>query len=158
MLSHKKMSLFDAPRGSILMHGCNAQGVWGRGIAAEFKKRFPKSNFQYTDACKLHEKDYPGYGAVGQTLLLEKENGYHVACLVTSYDYGDTDLPKIILLQTVTALEDFCSNWRITSCTTPIYCNKFNSGLFAVPWEHTEYILKYFAEKYNLDITVCESP
>lgn len=31
MLKYEKMSLFDAPPGAILMHGCNAQGVWGRG-------------------------------------------------------------------------------------------------------------------------------
>lgn len=158
MLKYEKMSLFDAPPGSILMHGCNAQGVWGRGIAAEFKKRFPKSYFQYTDLCNLYKRNQPGYGAVGMTLVLEKEHGYNVACVVTSFDYGDIDPERQILLQTVMALEDFCLTWEVETGGTAIYCNKFNSGLFAVPWEKTEYILNYFAEKYDLDITVCESP
>lgn len=156
MITHKKMSLFDAPPGSIIMHGCNAQGVWGRGIAAEFKKRFPESYAQYTGICKMDLRTHPGYGTVGQTLLLEEENGYKVACVVTSYDYADVDTEKKILLQTVMALQDFCEQCEVKCGGTPIYCNKFNSGLFMVPWHETLYILAYFAEKYNLDITVCE--
>lgn len=158
MLKYEKMSLFDAPPGSILMHGCNAQGVWGTGIAAEFKKGFPKSYFQYTDLCNLYKRNYPGYGVVGNCILLEPENNYRVACLVTSYDYADIDTEDTILLQTVLALEDFCYIWERETGGTPIYCNKFNSGLFSVPWERTEKILVYFAEKHGLDITVCENP
>lgn len=156
MLKYEKMSLFDAPPGSILMHGCNAQGVWGRGIAAEFKKRFPKSYTEYTKLCNVGKSLIPGYGRVGQVVLLEEENTQQVACLVTSYDYGDIDPERIILLQTALALEDLCARYYVTR-RKKIYCNKFNSGLFQVPWHETEYILKYFAEKYDLDITVCEN-
>lgn len=156
MVRYKKMSLFDAPKGSILMHGCNAQGVWGRGIAAEFKKRFPVSYGQYTARCNMYKDNYPGYGAVGKSMILPEEHGHQVACLVTSFDYGDIDPERIILLQTVLAMEHFCDSWEVHAGGTPIYCNKFNSGLFAVPWEETERILNYFAEKYSLDITVCE--
>lgn len=159
MIKYAKMSLFDAPPGSILMHACNAQGVWGRGIAAEFKRRFPASYTEYEAACKMSRRAHPGYGAVGQCLLLEEEKGYQVACLVTSVHYGvdgEYDPERKILLQTTIALDDFCLNWEVRSGGTPIYCNKFNSGLFAVPWHETEFILKYFAEKHNLDITICE--
>ena len=99
MLKYKKMSLFDAPPGSILMHGCNAQGVWGRGIAAEFKRRFSASYAQYTEMSKMYLRSHPGYGAVGNCFLTELENSYRVACLITSFDYGDIDTEDTILLQ-----------------------------------------------------------
>jgi len=154
MLKYKKMSLFDAPPGSILMHACNAQGVWGRGIAAEFKRRFPASYKEYVADCTDYINDSPLWGAAGKSLFLNEEGGYQVCCLVTSYDYTHVDDKKTILMQTVMALEDFCVTQDPQHKS--IYCNKFNSGLFAVPWEETASILKYFEMKYNLDITVCE--
>jgi len=156
MIKYAKMSLFDAPPGSILMHACNAQGVWGRGIAAEFKHRFPNSYREYVGHCAKALHGYPFYGVVGRAFILGPESGKRVACLVTSYDYRDLDSEETIILQTITALEDFCLAWEEVSGGEPIYCNKFNSDLFAVPWEKTEKVLNYFARKYNLTIIVCE--
>jgi hypothetical protein len=33
MIKYHKMSLFDVPTGSVLVHAVNNQGVWGSGIA-----------------------------------------------------------------------------------------------------------------------------
>ncbi|KAK4904538.1 ADP-ribose 1''-phosphate phosphatase, partial [Elasticomyces elasticus] len=32
-------SLFDSPDGSALIHACNCMGVWGSGIANDFRER-----------------------------------------------------------------------------------------------------------------------
>ena len=47
MIQYKRMSLFDAPTESAIFHSCNALGIWGAGIAKEFKERFPNTYKQY---------------------------------------------------------------------------------------------------------------
>lgn len=150
MIKYKKMSLFDAPEGSTLVHACNAQGVWGSGIAKEFKDRYPRSYAEYLKFCENH------FTQAGDTLIHNQENKRHVVSMITSWDYGkNRSYPAVILVNTVLALEDFvnCLSFDVKQ---PIYSNKFNSGAFKVPWTDTETILQVFVERYRLDWTVCE--
>ena len=150
MIKYKQMSLFDAPEGSMLVHACNAQGVWGSGIAAEFKKRYPRSYKEYGE---FLDSQYTG---VGDTFLHSQENKRHVVSMITSWDYGKkVDCPAVILVNTVLALDDFV-NCLTFDNKKPIYSNKFNSGMFKVPWTDTEKILQVFVERHRLDWTVCE--
>lgn len=150
MIIHKKMSLFDAPKGSMLVHACNAQGVWGRGIAVEFKKRFPLALVGYNTCCKSY--DHPvGHG------WYFNDNGYSIGCIITSENYGSrTDPEYKILKNTENALEDLLIKAAGDGFHT-IYSNKFNSGLFSVPWEKSEALLEKALGNYP-DVTwiVCE--
>lgn len=136
MIQYREGSLFDAPKGSLLVHACNAQGVWGSGIAREFKQRFPKSFEEYREFCLSNKKR-----AVGQAFVTAE----NVGCLITSYSYGgEVDEPLEILTNTKLALIN------LTTWQTPLkaYSNKFNSGLFNVPWPKTEAIIKEIQKCY----------
>lgn len=150
---YKKMSLFEAPKGSSLVHACNEQGVWGSGIAAEFKKRFPKSFEEYRDFCN-DQKTYEFHKVFPfPTLICKTENDYKVGCLMTSSNYGSkVDSEEKILRKTQFALEG------LIQIDTPalFYSNKFNSGLFKVPWEKTEALIQKFIDKYDIDWVVCD--
>lgn len=150
-LIYKKMDLFDAPIGSILVHAVNAQGVWGSGIAADFKKRFPKAFDSYIKECK----DY----SMNAEYDLCIENGYNIVSLFTSKNYASkVDSPDEILVNTTLALNSFTQHLDDNAWEEiHIYSNKFNSGLFKVPWVETEKILKVFINRYNLNWTVCDS-
>lgn len=149
MLVYKKGSLFDAPKGSILVHACNAQGVWGSGIAKEFKERFPKSFEEYNRFCDILEPKY----ANGRGFICSKENSYNVGCLITSENYGSlVDSPDIILYNTASALEDLFINNNFKE----YHSNKFNSGLFNVPWEDTEALLKKLCDNWKIDWYIWE--
>jgi ADP-ribose 1''-phosphate phosphatase len=144
-LIYEKMSLFDAPAGSIIVHACNAQGMWGSGIAKEFAKRYPESY-----KCYSYWAHRMG---TGRFLLCSLENYHQVGCLITSKDYGPTkDSPGLITYNTVLALEELVQE----PGPLTIYSNKFNSGLFDVPWEVTELVLKGFVEKYDVTWTICD--
>jgi ADP-ribose 1''-phosphate phosphatase len=146
---YKKMSLFDAPEGSILVHACNAQGVWGSGIAKEFRESFPESFIEYSQFCQKI-----GHQA-GTSLITQGENGYQIGCLITSENYGSqVDTKEHVSLQTVLALNDFF-NWMEPQHKS-IYSNKFNSGLFNVPWEETGKTLQYFVDRYEITWVVCD--
>jgi len=150
MLHHKKMSIFDAPELSILAHACNCRGSWEAGIATEFKKRFPKAHETYKKSCFEANGENAG-GAI----LTDLENNHFVACLFTSNGYGKSKDPKSKIL------ENTASSIRLLLEISahkgyPIYSNKFNSGLFKIPWEETEAILKPLVEQYGVEWIVCE--
>jgi ADP-ribose 1''-phosphate phosphatase len=145
---YKKGSLFETSKGSILVHSVNAKGIWGKGIAVEFKKRFPESFQFYYELCNEY-----GANLVGTYIEGPKENEYKVCNLVTSNGYGKfRDSKENILFNTRTAirflLEDHL-NENINS-------NMFNSDLFGVPWNDTEKILKEVTDEvgYKSDWTV----
>lgn len=146
----KKMDLFDAPKGSVLVHACNAKGVWGSGIAVGFRDRFPEAYKTYQKFCK-------DFGIIGTAPVIPDKD-YSIGCLITSSGFAETlDSRDIIIVNTVLALNMFCSNehWAHFS-KRKIYSNKFNSGLFRVPWEETERILKVFVDRYDLTWVVCD--
>lgn len=139
MIKYSKKSLFSADKGTVLVHAVNGQGVWGSGIAKEFKEMYPEDYKDYAKDCKF---------SIATTILTRNKIG----CLVTSWSYGkDVDKPGTIIVNTVGALRDLI---RQLPLTTKYVSNKFNSGLFNVPWETTEAILNHFVEAYNLDWTV----
>lgn len=125
--------LFHAPKGAVLVHACNCQGVWGSGIAAQFAERFPDAYVKYAEFCK---KDNPHPGSI----KLIQDDGYTIACLLTSQHYGSfIDSPKLILEATgrcVNKLRIFIDKTRFVASP------KINSGLFNVPWEDTEKVIK----------------
>lgn len=129
-----KGNLFDAPKGSIIIHACNTKGVWGSGIAKEFAKRFPKARDVYHQLCM--EK---GSSLIGTALLIPAGD-YVIAALFTSKNYGQfVDSPDRILKATESALADMI---RQNVDNKPLHTCKINAGLFNVPWQDTKKLLK----------------
>ncbi len=159
MITYKRMSLFDAPPESYLVHACNSAGVWGSGIAKEFKMRYPHAFAVYERACQGNSSF-----ALGKSWSI-RDKQHVVTCLITSSGYGKWKDPKEeILKHTEMSLRSFMRYvtergiGKTNNRRLPIYSNRFNSGLFAVPWEETENILKRLTEEYKLDWTVCDPP
>jgi ADP-ribose 1''-phosphate phosphatase len=135
-LLYKEMSVFDAPKGSILVHACNCRGVWGSGVAAEFKKRFPAAFQQYLTVCLCN-----GFTILGNSFCWS-DNGYQIGCLMTSRDFGArVDPPDAIIESTRKALNSLFQQKPLQK-DAQVFSPMFNSGLFQVPWKHTEALLK----------------
>lgn len=136
-----KGSLFDAPKGSILCHAVNCQGIWGGGIAAQFKKIFPEAYDYYNRLCKAN-----GSNMIGSCLLAPDGN-YTIGCLFTSVGFGSkVDSVLQILEATREAVLDLIFQNSYPD-SKPIHMCKINSGLFGVPWELTEKILEEFGSQ-----------
>lgn len=140
-IKYVKGNLFElAPARSYLPHACNCQGVWGAGIAIEFRKRFPKACAEYVRVCMSYESEVN----IGTAYQCSDS----IICLFTSEDYGkNSDSKKDILKNTERSLDDFFK-YRNEGIST-IHMPKINSGLFRVPWEETEEILKKFDGKLS---------
>lgn len=153
MLTYKKISLFSAPKGSHIVHSCNAEGVWGGGIAAQFAIRYPRQYLEYkNNAGRLGE-------AVFELFYHPERDGDHhvINLIISSLQSHEHDNEELILINTTTALYDFLTFYINNMDTSiPIYSNKFNSGLFNVEWSKTEKILKTLVDRYNVNWIVCE--
>jgi ADP-ribose 1''-phosphate phosphatase len=129
-----KGNLFDAPKGSIIIHACNTKGVWGSGIAKSFAVKYNGAYNVYRAACLSK-----GSALLGTCLLIPTHN-HVVACLFTSKSYGHfVDKPAMILNSTETALADLIKQ---NVGNLPLHTCKINSGLFNVPWRDTKALLK----------------
>jgi ADP-ribose 1''-phosphate phosphatase len=118
------------PEGAYLAHACNAQGVAGAGIAAQIAKRYPLDLYSYEHCCEYSE-DLTGH------IVYTAQN--KILWLITSYGFGaEKDDVETILLYTKRAILELNAHLPKDAV---VYSNRFNSGLFAVPWERTESLL-----------------
>jgi len=141
-LCYRRGNLFDKlDKDVIYLHACNAQGLWGAGVATQFKMTFPDA---YLAHIRKSNKCGEGY--------IVHHRDYKVACLITSEHYGKRkDPPKKILVQTYTALQNMLNN--ISENEITVYSPKINSGYFATPWDATEKVIKLACSKVNKKIT-----
>jgi ADP-ribose 1''-phosphate phosphatase len=141
------MSLFDAPKESIIVHACNSQGVWGSGIAKPFKENYPVSFEFYNDFCQKWND----------------RRGTACGMAVTSHNYGNLkDSVDLIKINTTLALTDLCKKIYLAhpkedNPSIEVYSNKFNSGLFGVPWEDSGLILNTVLKDFKrINWIVCD--
>lgn len=155
MINYEKRSLFDVEGNAILVHATNCRGVMGSGIAKEFHQRFPSAVKLYSENCKKLGDKLVGTAVIYPTNQLDKVMG----CLFTSRGYGKfVDSPDKILASTQKALVSFFKFLDQSEILVDhkIYSNKFNSGLFNVPWEKTEALIKAELLKHpGITWTIC---
>jgi ADP-ribose 1''-phosphate phosphatase len=134
--------LFSAPQGSTLVHSCNAQGVWGAGIAKQFKQTFPQTFTSYQEYCFL-SKENPTTSIVG-TVHVNVENNYCIASLITSKFFGhQVDDPAQILQATQLSFKSLLDRLDDGS---EVHMPRINSGLFRTPWADTEKCIEYLLQ------------
>ena len=154
LFSHKSLA------SAILAHACNCRGSWGAGVAAIFKRQFPSTYKLYVEHCKKYASNPSGL--LGSTYLIKSEssdpgnsgrhNVAYVACMFTSDAFGRRkNGPDDIVENTDKLMSHLESQLAELSRTEPIEeqecahvvnMPKINAGLFNVPWEETETVLK----------------
>lgn len=129
----------DFPR--ILLHSCNCNGSWGGGIAYQLAMLYPDVEENYEESCERY-----GSGLLGKCQLIEaeKDDDLIIGCLFTAAFGGSDQNDSDILKYTKMALENFKSQLQQYPGlnSSKIIMPKINSGIFGVPWEETEKILK----------------
>lgn len=157
MIEYKNISLFNTPKYAIIIHAANAQGVWGSGIAAEFNKLYPYSYNEYKKFCDT-KKVITGTAGFSNDLGSLCNEKHTVGWLITSENYGSkVDSKQAVLANTALAIKDLCDKLIDNKKSNiTIYSNKFNSGLFKVPWEESEEVLKTVLKHYpSINWIIC---
>lgn len=163
MITHQNISLFDAPKEAVIVHACNSQGIWGSGIAKPFKEIYPNSFADYNNFCLVANRERgTACGRASLSSFHESEQHW-VGWIVTSHDCGPKkDSPELIKIHTTMALMELCKKIYMAHSsedfpTIDVYSNKFNSGLFGVPWGESELILKTILKDFKrINWVVCD--
>jgi ADP-ribose 1''-phosphate phosphatase len=135
--------IFDAPDDTVIIHACNCVGSWGAGIAAAFRTRYPKAFEIYKDHCKTYNPDQ----LIQRALLIppkDSKQKHWVGCLFSSKRYGrGKDSPQQILDATAPSMLDLVEQMsEAGEEIREIRICQINSGLFAVPWEHSRAVIE----------------
>jgi ADP-ribose 1''-phosphate phosphatase len=164
-LTHHHADLFAAPPNTVLCHATNAQGTWGAGIAAAFKKRYPAAFKMYASHCAK----WPTSSLLGTTFLIppqdksfskaERESQHWIGCLFTSEKKGKGKGSKESILEaTGDAVRDLVKRVKDVNedaaaadgpkaggsraAIASVRMCKINSGLFGVPWGATNAVVE----------------
>ena len=84
MIEYKKGNLLDVERG-IILHGCNAQGVMGSGVALAVKNKYPQAYEDYVE--DLEERRV----YLGDTSVYWYNTNLAVYNAITQVHYGTSD-------------------------------------------------------------------
>jgi ADP-ribose 1''-phosphate phosphatase len=148
-MKYVKGSLFTAPMGEVLIHSCNTYGKWGAGIAVQFRQRYPEAHDLYVKTCMQESSKL-----LGKTQLTGC-NGHIIGSLFVSKGYGwYKDPEEEIFNHTRWALADLAQ--QILPLRTRVHMPKINSGLFKVPWEKTEELVRLYLEPATAGVVVYE--
>lgn len=139
MITEVKGSLFDAPKGALLVHACNTKGVWGAGIAATFCRLYPQYYKAYVDVCNLK-----GNSLLGKAIILEGK-WHKVGCLFTSTGYGSKASYQDEILEATR--ESLIDLFNQVPDTEVVNMPRINSGLFRVPWPKTLAVVEEFKDR-----------
>ena len=131
MITYLKGDLFNSPA-QVLVNTVNTVGVMGKGIALEFKKRYPEMFLKYQKVCADNSLD------VGK-LFLWMGAGQWILLFPTKKHWRNPSQPEFIEL----GLKKFADNWQrlgIESIAFP----RLGCGNGGLDWE----VVRPIMEKY----------
>jgi O-acetyl-ADP-ribose deacetylase (regulator of RNase III) len=153
MLNYIKKDITTVDYG-IIIHGCNAQGVMGSGVALALRNKYPQIFEPYKQMCD---------STPNKQSLLEKfaivyisENLY-VVNLITQVNYGRDGQKYANLDAIVNGIDDvmnFCKCRNVLSISIP----KIGGGLGGLDWdsEIAPVLEELSNERPNIEFNVCE--
>ena len=132
---YKEGDVLDCTEDAIV-HGCNAQGVMGSGVAKAIKERYPEAYKAYIASIPL------GGMELGRITFHRNEQGFYVFNAITQKYYGrDKSVIYVnynAIKESFDLLNKFCSEEGISHIALP----KIGAGLANGDWSIIEKIIE----------------
>lgn len=137
----------------VLAHATNLRGIWGAGVAKEFKERFPLASLKHEE----YVKGVPAVKLIGTAQVIQTEpqdpgnkNNKQPAVVVCLFlgDISNQYAENDIVNYTGLALADLKEKLKdVDGLETEdgkvvLLLPKINAGIFRVPWARTEKVLE----------------
>ncbi len=130
MIKAAKGSIFTSPA-NVLINPVNTVGVMGKGLAAEFKKRYPAHFSNYQRACR------DGRLRPGRILVCSPEHGRTIICLSTKRHWREPS--RLAYIKTaVAALSEEITRRQIESVAIPA----LGCGLGQLSWKEVRPVIQ----------------
>lgn len=138
--------IFALPEVHCYAHGCNCAGAMGKGIALQFRYKYPDMYIQYKELCK-NGLFQPG------DVFEYRQNDEHVFNLGTQKDWKTKAIPDAIK-NSVRKMLESATEQHITAIAIP----KIGAGLGGLIWEDVKRILEEVVSHFpNVDLIVVEN-
>lgn len=127
-------------------HGCNCAGAMGKGIALQFKERYPKMYIEYKNLCEN------GIFTLGDVFpYIHKEDVvFNLGTQINWRTKADINAIEKTLIKMMT----YAHQNNIYKIALP----KIGAGLGGLNWNDVKYIIDKVANEYpNIDLFVIEN-
>lgn len=139
-------NIFNLQGISSYAHGCNCAGAMGKGIALQFKKKFPKMYIEYKKLCK------EGLFSLGDLYTYDYDNGtiFNLGTQTTWKTKADIKAIESSLIK----MFSYAQQNNILGIALP----KIGAGLGGLNWNDVKFIINIVAKDYpNVDLFVVEN-
>ena len=138
--------IFNIPNIFNYAHGCNCAGAMGKGIALQFRERFPQMYKEYKQLCQT------GNFKVGSVFLYKTDNGW-----IFNLGTQESWKTKAQLQDIKKSIETMFSLAR-QNHISKIALPKIGAGLGGLNWEEVKQIIEQNAKEYpNIDLFIVEN-
>ena len=127
-------------------HGCNCAGAMGKGIAIQFKEKFPKMYLEYKRLCK------EGLFSLGDLYTYNYENGtvFNLGTQTTWKTKADINAVESSLVKMLS----YAHQNNIFKIALP----KIGAGLGGLNWNDVKFVIDKVAKDYpKIDLFVVEN-
>lgn len=156
MITYLNKDLTTIERGMIV-HGCNAQGVMGSGVALALRTKWPQIFQGYRNLCESYSFGIELLGCVqfvSISSIFDKE--IIVGNLITQHEYGRDGKRYADVNAIEKALSTACQH--VSLYKLPLYMPKIGCGLGGLNWgDDVHLIVERLSAVYNVDIFVCDN-
>jgi O-acetyl-ADP-ribose deacetylase (regulator of RNase III) len=139
-------NIFNLQEVSNYAHGCNCAGAMGKGIALQFKERFPKMYIEYKKLCK------DGQFSLGDVFTYNYGNGvvFNLGTQTTWKTKADINAIENALNKMLS----YASQNNILKIAMP----KIGAGLGGLNWNDVKHRIDEAANDYpNVDLFIIEN-
>lgn len=148
MIKYRKGDLLSVTSG-VILHGCNAQGVMGSGIALAIKKRFPEAYMTYRD----NYDNVPGGLQLGSIIWHHVPSKMlWIANAITQENYGRLNKRYVNYAAIVSVFKD-CVGFAYTQQCS-LNFPKIGAGLGGGDWSIIEQLIDD-CDPYNRVSKIC---
>lgn len=130
-----------------IIHGCNAQGKMGAGVALEVRKKWPEVFRAYSQVCKLRNAEE----IVGTCISTPTNDGHVIGNLITQKYYGRGVFARPSWIQS--SIVEFITQFRPEVIASP----KIGCGLGGLLWADVSPIYKQIEEEYNVEFFIYDN-
>lgn len=142
-VEYRKGDLFAAKDLPALAHGCNTAGAMGKGIALEFKRRFPAMYQEYRRRCKAGEFQ------LGDVFVWE---GEPVVFNLATQKYPGSRADLEAIETALTRMVRIAETMAIDRIGLP----KIGAGLGKLEWSQVRAVIETVAASTTLTLVVFE--
>jgi O-acetyl-ADP-ribose deacetylase (regulator of RNase III) len=134
----------------LIVHGTNASGAFGSGVAGQIRKQFP----QVYDKFKMMPT---GVDSLGKLQIVHIENDLYIGNGFTQLNYGN-DGKRYASVKAIEQVIHQALNWCSLHDNLSAHFPKIGCGLGGLSWElDVEPIFKEYHAKYpRIEITIYE--